>query len=82
MGSGEMLALHLCMSKRHSCQIASPDDPLFLLLADIAARHKVPIDHHMEAVSITDARGAVCHLSTGVITFEILFSLSTYPFLY
>jgi predicted TIM-barrel fold metal-dependent hydrolase len=29
---------------------AAPDHPLFLLLADIAARHQLPIDLHMEAV--------------------------------
>lgn len=50
IGFGEMLALHLCMSKRHSYQVAIPNHPLFLLLSDIAARHDVPIDLHMEAV--------------------------------
>ncbi|MFQ5615663.1 MAG: amidohydrolase family protein [Anaerolineales bacterium] len=50
IGFGEMLALHLCMSKGHSYQVAPPNHPLFLLLADITARHDVPIDLHMEAV--------------------------------
>ncbi len=31
-------------------QYAPPDHPLYLLLADIAAEHGVPIDLHMEAV--------------------------------
>ncbi len=48
---GEMTALHLCMSKTHHYVQASPDHPLFLLLADLAARHNAPIDMHMEAVS-------------------------------
>ncbi|MFQ6089255.1 MAG: amidohydrolase family protein [Candidatus Methanofastidiosia archaeon] len=48
---GEMTALHLCMSERHHFIETPPDHPLFLLLADIAARHDVPIDLHMEAVS-------------------------------
>lgn len=49
-GFGEMLALHVCLSETHSFYDAPPDHPLFLLLADIAARHDVPIDLHMEAV--------------------------------
>ena len=32
-----------------------PDHPLYLLLADIAAQHGVPIDLHMEAVPADDA---------------------------
>ncbi|MFQ5614202.1 MAG: hypothetical protein ACE5H9_18930, partial [Anaerolineae bacterium] len=46
---GEMAALHLCMQQRHHFIAAPPNHPLFLLLADIAARHGVPIDLHMEA---------------------------------
>jgi predicted TIM-barrel fold metal-dependent hydrolase len=49
-GFGEMLALHLCLSETHSFYNTPPDHPLYLLLADIAARHGVPIDLHMEAV--------------------------------
>jgi len=30
---------------------APPDHPLYLLLADVAAKHRLPIDLHMEAVS-------------------------------
>jgi predicted TIM-barrel fold metal-dependent hydrolase len=48
-GFGEMISYHLCMTKGHSFQYAPADHPLFLLLADIAARHDVPIDLHMEA---------------------------------
>jgi len=50
VGFGEMISYHLCMASHHSFQYASPDHPLFLLLADIAAEHGVPIDLHMEAV--------------------------------
>ena len=49
-GFGEMISYHLCMAEGHSFQRAPADHPLFLLLADIAARHGVPIDLHMEAV--------------------------------
>ncbi|MCP4695178.1 MAG: amidohydrolase family protein [Desulfobacterales bacterium] len=50
IGFGEMTAEHLCLGKKHNHQSAPPDHPLFLLLADIAARKDVPIDIHMEAV--------------------------------
>lgn len=49
-GFGEMIAYHLCMVKGHSFQHAPADHPLFLLLADVAARRNVPIDLHIEAV--------------------------------
>ena len=47
---GEMTALHVCMNQRHQYMEAPPDHPLFLLLADIAAKRGIPIDLHMEAV--------------------------------
>lgn len=47
-GFGEMAAEHFAGATPY--QYAPPDHPLFLLLADIAARHDVPIDLHMEAV--------------------------------
>jgi hypothetical protein len=50
-GFGEMTAEHLCLGPRHNYQTAPPDHELFLLLADIAAQHKMVIDIHMEAVS-------------------------------
>jgi hypothetical protein len=50
IGFGELTAEHLCLGKRHNHQSAPPDHPLFLLLADVAATHDVPIDIHMEAV--------------------------------
>lgn len=50
LGFGEMTAEHFSMNPRHPYETAPPDHPLFLLLADIAARHDVPIDIHMEAV--------------------------------
>lgn len=51
IGFGEMAALHLSLREGHPFQMAPPDHPLFLLLAEIAQRHKVPIDWHMEAVA-------------------------------
>lgn len=49
-GFGEMTALHFSFVEGHPYIEAPPDHPLFLLLADLAARHDLPIDLHMEAV--------------------------------
>ncbi len=51
IGFGEMAALHFSFFPQHPFEEVPPDHPLFLLLADIAARHGVPIDLHMEAVT-------------------------------
>ncbi|MHC4884865.1 MAG: amidohydrolase family protein [Planctomycetota bacterium] len=51
VGFGEMIAYHLSMAKHHSFQVAMPDHPLYLELADIAAENDVAIDLHMEAIS-------------------------------
>jgi hypothetical protein len=51
IGFGEMSALHFFFNRTHPFEETQPDHPLFLLLADIAARRGVPIDLHMEAVS-------------------------------
>jgi len=48
VGFGEMTAEHF--SGYTPYQTAPPDHPLYLLLADMAAEHNVPIDIHMEAV--------------------------------
>ena len=50
VGFGEFAIEHLCLGSKHNHQSAPADHPLFLLLADIAAKHDVPIDIHMEAV--------------------------------
>lgn len=51
VGFGELTAEHLSSGRRnHPYESAPPDHPLFLALADIAARHAMPIDLHMEAV--------------------------------
>lgn len=47
-GFGEMTAEHFDGFTPY--QTAPPDHPLYLLLADLAAEHNVPIDLHMEAV--------------------------------
>ncbi len=48
VGFGEMTAEHFDGFTPY--QAAPPDHPLYLLLADLAAEHGVPIDLHMEAV--------------------------------
>jgi predicted TIM-barrel fold metal-dependent hydrolase len=50
-GFGEMAAEHLSFKSKHPYIEAPPDHPLFLLLADLAAAHGLPIDLHMEAVA-------------------------------
>jgi len=47
-GFGEMAAEHFVGATPY--EYAPPDHPLYLLLADIAAEHGVPIDIHMESV--------------------------------
>lgn len=47
---GELAILHLSMNQQHVFEEANPDHPLFLLLAEIAAEHDMPIDIHMETV--------------------------------
>lgn len=51
VGFGEMTALHFSLFDGHPFEEARPDHPLFLLLADIAAKHDIPLDLHMEAVT-------------------------------
>ena len=48
-GFGELAAEHFPGATPY--QSAPPDHPLFLLLADIAAEHRVPIVLHMEAIA-------------------------------
>jgi predicted TIM-barrel fold metal-dependent hydrolase len=50
VGFGEMSAEHFSLGPDHPYESTLPDHPLFLLLADIAAEHHVPIDIHMEAI--------------------------------
>jgi hypothetical protein len=49
-GFGEITALHFSFNSTHPFEMVRPDHPLFLLLSDVAGRHRVPIDLHMEAV--------------------------------
>ena len=51
IGFGELTALHFSFFNDHPFEETQPDHPLFLLLADIAAKHDVPIDLHVEAVT-------------------------------
>jgi hypothetical protein len=50
IGFGELTAEHFSLNIHHPYESAPPDHPLFLLLSDIAGRHGVPIDIHMEAI--------------------------------
>ena len=50
LGFGEFAAEHFSLGPNHIYAWAPPDHPLFMLLADIAAEHDVPLDIHMEAV--------------------------------
>lgn len=50
IGFGEMATLHFSFFTYHPFEEAPPDHPLFLVLADIAASHDVPIDVHNEIV--------------------------------
>ena len=50
IGFGELTAEHFSLGTDHPYESAPPDYPLFLLLSDIAARHRVPVDIHMEAI--------------------------------
>ena len=52
VGFGEMTAEHFAMGGEHPYETASPDHPLFLRLADLAAEHSLPIDLHMEAIPV------------------------------
>jgi len=49
-GFGEMTTEHFSMNDHHPYETAPPDHPLFLRLADLAAKYNLPIDLHMEAI--------------------------------
>ena len=51
LGFGEMTALHFSFNKNRPFITADPDHELFLLLADLSAKYKKPIDMHMEIVT-------------------------------
>lgn len=53
VGFGEMTNEHFSMTEKHPYETAPPDHPLFLRLADLAARYDMPIDLHMEAIPET-----------------------------
>jgi hypothetical protein len=50
VGFGELSSEHLSFLPGQSYETAPPDHPLFLLLADVAADHVVPIDLHLDVV--------------------------------
>jgi len=50
VGFGEMTAEHFSMGEDHPYETVAPDHPLFLRLADLAAKYGLPIDLHMEAI--------------------------------
>ncbi len=47
---GELTAQHFSFNARHPYLAVTPDHPAFLKLADLAARHHLPLVMHMEAV--------------------------------
>jgi hypothetical protein len=49
-GFGETTALHLSLAETHAFEQVSPDNELFLLLADLAAEYDIPIDLHMDPI--------------------------------
>lgn len=51
IGFGEIAVEHFSMTYNHPYESAPADHQLLLLLSDIAARYKVPIDIHMEAIA-------------------------------
>jgi hypothetical protein len=50
VGIGEMAAHHLSLVPGHPYESVPSDHPLLLQLADLAARHNVPIDLHFDPV--------------------------------
>lgn len=50
LGFGEMAALHFSLAEGHKFMQADPDHPLFLALAEIAARRDVVIDLHLDPI--------------------------------
>ncbi|MSO65127.1 MAG: hypothetical protein EXQ85_04910 [Alphaproteobacteria bacterium] len=49
-GFGEIAAHHLSFFAQHPYESVASDHPLLLLLADLAARHGVPVDLHLDPV--------------------------------
>jgi hypothetical protein len=50
LGFGEFSVVHFSLNNGHPYESVAADHPLFLLLADIAGEHNVPVDIHMEAI--------------------------------
>lgn len=50
IGFGEIALEHISFNYRHPYESAKPNNPLMLILDDIAAKYNVPIYIHMEAV--------------------------------
>ncbi|MFC1884395.1 amidohydrolase family protein [Thermodesulfobacteriota bacterium] len=50
IGFGEFAVEHFSFNFNHPYESVRADHPLFLMLSDIAAEHRVPVDIHMEAI--------------------------------
>jgi predicted TIM-barrel fold metal-dependent hydrolase len=50
VGFGEITAHHVSLNAGHGYESVPADNPLLLLLADIAAKHGVPIDFHFDPI--------------------------------
>jgi hypothetical protein len=55
-GFGEITAHHVSLNPKHGYESIPADHPLLLLLADIAARHNVPIDLHRICIAASERR--------------------------
>lgn len=50
VGFGEMASLHVSAASGHPYEFVPADHPLLRVLADVAGKHDVPIDLHLDAV--------------------------------
>jgi hypothetical protein len=51
IGFGEMSSLHISLADKHGYSFVPADHPLLKALADVAAKRRLPIDLHMDAVA-------------------------------
>lgn len=49
-GFGEIAAHHVSLTPTHGYESVPADHPLFLILADVAAKHNIPIDLHFDPI--------------------------------
>lgn len=69
-GFGEIAIHHVSLNPGHGYESIAADGPLLLLLADIAARHNVPIDIHFDPVPETVQRPSGLNSPNNPETFQ------------